>query len=252
MKNTILKAPTIFIRHVFLSYDDLFLFNNLDLTLEGGKCSCFLGPSGIGKSTLFKIICNLIPFQGSIYSDNHQLPHEQVAYMGQSDLLLPWLNALDNALLGVTLSLNSNHHHARNKALELFNAMGLKEALEKFPTQLSGGMRQRVALIRTILQEQPLVLMDEPFSSLDAITRYRLQTITAPFLENKTVLFITHDPMEALRLADDIYILGGQPTLIQHHLSLKTPKPRRADNLEIIKNQMRLFELLGHTEEFSA
>lgn len=245
MINNSVKSPTVVIRNACLAYNRSVVFNALNLTLAPGKWSCLLGPSGVGKSTLLRMIANLNStnsiWSGDIHSDNNTLPHQQVAYMAQTDLLLPWLNAFDNALLSASFS---NSKNTTELAHELFIKTGLQQAKKKYPHELSGGMRQRVALIRTFLQNKPLVLMDEPFSQVDAITRFQLQSLAHELLINRTVFFVTHDPIEALRLADHIYILSGKPAKVHQPFHLKTIGPRDPLNPELIQYQAHLFKEL--------
>lgn len=244
-------APTISLENLYLVYDKDVLFNHLNLNIPAGKCTCLLGPSGIGKSTLLKLIAGLIPnktsnevFQGNIYCDNDILITQQVAYMAQTDLLQPWLNALDNVLLGYRLR-GSLSNSIITQAKNLFLRVGLEGVEKKFPYQLSGGMRQRVSLVRTLLEEKPIVLMDEPFSSVDTITRFQLQTLAAELLKNRTVLLVTHDPLEALRLADDIYILSGKPGKLDHIIHLESATPRNINDPEFFQYQTLLFNALA-------
>jgi putative hydroxymethylpyrimidine transport system ATP-binding protein len=245
-----LLAPSIFLENIFLSYDKEILFDNLNLTLSAGKCTCFLGPSGIGKSTLLKLIAGLISFKnfrGHIRCDNDVAITKQIAYMAQTDLLKPWFNALDNALIGYRLR-GSLPKSLIAHTKKLFSLAGLAGAEKKFPFQLSGGMRQRVSLIRTLLEEKPIVLMDEPFSAVDTITRFQLQTLALELLKNRTILLVTHDPLEALRLADDIYILSGKPAKLTR-ITLHTFAPRNMHHPEFIKDQAMLFTALSETHE---
>jgi putative hydroxymethylpyrimidine transport system ATP-binding protein len=241
-----ISAPSIFLENLHLSYQNEILFEKLNLTIPSGKCTCLLGPSGIGKSTLLKLIAGLIPaklsgefFHGLIRCDNSSPVSEQVAYMPQMDLLLPWLTAFDNALMGYRLR-GSVPVSILEHANHLFSLAGLENAKKKFPSELSGGMRQRVSLIRTLLEEKPVVLMDEPFSALDAITRFQLQTLTAKLLKNRTILLVTHDPLEALRLADTIVILSGKPARA-HIMQLESTTPRDVNHPEVIQMQAELF-----------
>lgn len=244
------SAPSVLIRHVYLTYGNQTLFQDFNLTLSSGKCTCLLGPSGVGKSSLLHVIANLIPYQGQITLDTGQLISSHVAYMGQTDLLMPWLTALENALLSWRLKGNLTKHNV-DQAKQLFKQLDLKNIETKYPWQLSGGMRQRVALARTLLQDKPIVLMDEPFSALDAITRFQLQTLSASLLKDRTVLLVTHDPMEALRLADEIYVMSGQPATLSHSIILTAPTPRDPGDGDLIYHHAKLFHELTKAKEAS-
>lgn len=247
-------APSIRIQNAYLAYNNVTLFDHLNLTLSAGKCTCLLGPSGVGKSTLLQMLAHLVSnnshtqFHADITSSNHIPIAQQISYMAQTDLLMPWLSALDNALLSARLGGQVSQEKI-NLALDLLTQVGLKKSLYHYPHELSGGMRQRVALVRTLLQNKPIVLMDEPFSALDAITRFQLQTLAAELLRNRTVLLVTHDPIEALRLADEIYILSGKPAKLSSPLLLSTPTPRDPTDPELIIHQANLFHALMQAKE---
>lgn len=246
-----INAPTLFIRNAFLAYGKTILFDHLHLTLTGGKFTCLLGPSGVGKTTLLRMIAGLELVNGEISCDNQKPLPKQIAYLAQNDLLMPWLTALNNALLGARLRAvlsPSIIKYAKN----LFAKVGLSDTEKKYPRQLSGGMRQRVALVRTLLEDKPIVLMDEPFSAVDAITRFHLQSLAARLLKNRTVLLVTHDPSEALRLADDIYILAGQPATLQSSIHLTSDTPRDPADKEFIHYQAKLFQALTAAREMTA
>jgi putative hydroxymethylpyrimidine transport system ATP-binding protein len=252
-----IKPPSISLQHIHLSYGKDVLFDDLNLTLAAGKWTCLLGPSGVGKSTLLKLISGLIPsnmpqerYHGHVHSDHERPLAEHVAYMAQTDLLLPWFSALDNALLGAKLR-GSVSDDLRIKAKQLFAEVDLSHVENKLPHQLSGGMRQRVAMVRTLLEDKPIVVMDEPFSAVDAITRFQLQTLAATLLKNRTVFLVTHDPLEALRLADDIYILSGLPATLALTMQLHTPIPRDVADPELMQHQATLFHALMRAKEIS-
>ena len=254
MKKILENAPHIYLRDTYLAYDKTVLFNNLSITIAAKKCTCLLGPSGVGKSTLLRLIAGLINksdkktlLHGTITIEENISISDNVAYMAQTDLLLPWLNALDNAVLGSRLR-GEHSEELIMQAKDLFEKVDLKNAALKYPHELSGGMRQRVALIRTLIENKPIVLMDEPFSSLDAITRYQLQNLSTELLKNRTVLLVTHDPMEALRIADEIIVMSGQPVSLKT-ISLTSPTPRNISDKDVIENSETLYRALTSAKE---
>ncbi len=242
--------PTIFLNDISLAFAQQILFEHLNWQIASGQWTCLLGSSGVGKSTLLRLIAGIENFQdtiitGDVSTDNNVPLISQVAYMAQTDLLLPWLTAFENALLGYRLRHDVNHI-VKEKAHELFARMQLTDAKDKHPNQLSGGMRQRVALIRTLLEEKPIVLMDEPFSALDAITRLQLQDLAADWLTGKTVLLVTHDPFEALRLGHQVYILMGKPAQMSQPIIPSQPAPRSITDPEILKLQAEILAQLTY------
>lgn len=237
------------LRQATVRYRQQLLFENLSLPLVGGAVTCILGPSGVGKSSLLRLLAGL-PFDADVHLDfqlitSDRLPlRNRVALMSQQDNLLPWCSVLDNAILGYRLRQQVTATLTQ-QAIDLLQQVGLTPAdLGKRLSELSGGMRQRVALVRTLLENKPLVLMDEPFSALDSITRFKLQSLTADLLQHKTVLFITHDPLEALRLADHIYVLKGTPAQL---IPFKTPsmKPPRDLGHDLLQQQAALWTTLA-------
>ena len=200
------------------------VFENFSLTIRSGKITAFLGRSGVGKSTLLRAIAGLDDAgAGSIIYDTgihdtgihdtgiHDTgtPVEgTVALMAQQALLMPWLNLTGNVCLGATLR-REQPDFAR--AAMILGEVGLRGRESTYPDTLSGGMRQRVALARTLMEDRPVVCMDEPFSAIDAVTRMDLHALTVRLLAERTVVLVTHDPLEALVLADRIVVLGGTP-----------------------------------------
>jgi putative hydroxymethylpyrimidine transport system ATP-binding protein len=241
-----MNSPAIDIRSATLAYENICVFKNIDLHLAAKQWTALLGRSGVGKTSLLRMIAGLtLPkekIQGTIIADNLKPVSQQIAYMAQTDLLLPWLNIIDNVMLSAKLS--PTNSATKTQAITLLDAVGLSAAKQLYPQQLSGGMRQRAALVRTLLADQPIVLMDEPFSALDAITRYKLQNLAADLLHDKTVFFITHDPTEALRLAHNIYMMTDHPATLKHITTLSSKTPRDLNDPLVIEWQTKLFREL--------
>ncbi|MEP2639951.1 ABC transporter ATP-binding protein [Roseobacter sp.] len=177
------------------------IFKGLDLTLQPGEWTCLLGASGVGKSTVLRLFAGL----GDGVDLTGQMTHPGgVALMAQDDLLLPWLSVLDNVLIGARLR---GDRPDTDRARSVLARVGLADHAAKKPHALSGGQRQRVALARTLMEDRDVVLLDEPFSALDAMTRAQMHELTAEVLQTRTVLLVTHDPAEAVRLAHRIFIM---------------------------------------------
>lgn len=219
--------PTIHLHAGRVTYGGTPLFEALDLELPAGEWTCILGPSGVGKSTLLRLVAGLEPAgsETRIRCSDGQPVAGRVAYMAQQDLLLPWLDALGNVTLGARLRGESLAGQAA-RARAMLAQVGLDGEAHKRPAQLSGGMRQRVALARTLVENRPVVLMDEPFSGLDVPARLRLQELAARLLVGRTVLLVTHDPLEALRLGRRIHVMAGQPARLDTPLVLAGTPPR--------------------------
>ena len=208
--------------------------SGLSLSLNAGKWTVLLGRSGCGKTTVLRYLAGLlddkVEWQGTLATSDELPLTDRIAYMAQQDLLLPWLSVIDNVCLSHRFQNPvSDKEQQTNQALELLAAVGLANHASTMPDQLSGGMRQRVALARTLMQDKPVVLMDEPFSALDAVTRHKLQSLACELLRDKTVVLITHDPQEAVRLADNLYVLQGTPANAQSLSVPLTSTPRVLD-----------------------
>lgn len=221
------------------------LFDGLSLSLPAGRCTCLLGPSGCGKSTLLRLISGIADcrVEGTIRFEPDPGPAGRCAWMGQDDLLLPWFTLLDNVLLGARLRGELNPAR-RDQARRLLAEAGLADCAGSLPGALSGGMRQRGALLRTLMEERPIMLMDEPFSALDALTRMRLQNLSSRLTAGSTVVLVTHDVMEAVRMANRIIVLGGDPVGIRTQLDLPGTPPRSADAPEVGDHYGPLLDLL--------
>jgi putative hydroxymethylpyrimidine transport system ATP-binding protein len=240
-------AVGVSIRQARLTFDGAAVFDGLDFSLPAGRWTCLLGPSGVGKTTLLRLIAGLsVPESPTeVVAEDGRPLAGRVAYMAQQDLLLPWLGALDNVMVGSRLRGEKIGPALTDRARELLDKVGLGDRLRARPAELSGGMRQRVALARTLMEDRPVVLMDEPFSALDAITRLRLQEVAARLLAGRTVLLVTHDPLEALRLGHGIHVMSGQPALIGPAIAPAGPPPRPPDDPALLASQADLLRLLA-------
>lgn len=204
---------------------------SLDVSL--GEFVVIVGPSGCGKSTLLNIIAGLIePDTGNVSLDSDIEAERigRVAYMHQIDLLLPWRNVLANAVLGLEIA-GVPRREAESKATDLASKFGIAEFLNAYPATLSGGMRQRVALLRAVLPERRVLLLDEPFKALDAITRAELQRWLSDVLDrsNRATIMVTHDVEEALMLGDRVLVMSSRPGQILLELDVDLPRPRPND-----------------------
>ncbi|CDU06171.1 putative ABC-type transport system, ATPase component [Vibrio coralliirubri] len=227
--------------------------SGLSLSLNAGKWTVLLGRSGCGKTTVLRYLAGLlddkVEWQGTLTTSDELPLTDRIAYMAQQDLLLPWLSVIDNVCLSHRFQNPASDKALQtNQALELLAAVGLADYANAMPDQLSGGMRQRVALARTLMQDKPVVLMDEPFSALDAVTRHKLQSLACELLKGKTVVLITHDPQEAVRLADNLYVLQGTPANAQSLSVPLTSTPRVLDG-ECAELQQAILDQLGRDYE---
>ncbi len=239
----LVRAPEIVVEGLTARYRDELIFERLCLTIPAGAFTALLGPSGVGKTTLLRIIAGLEnPAAGQVSAADGAPLSGRIAYMAQNDLLLPWASALANISVGARLR-RAKPDHAR--AAALLDQVGLKGREHALPHQLSGGMRQRVALARTLYEQRPVVLMDEPFSALDAITRTRIQTLAAELLHGCTVLLITHDPQEACRMSHQILILSGQPARLEPPLLVPGAPPRPPADPSVLATQAQLLTRLA-------
>jgi NitT/TauT family transport system ATP-binding protein len=199
-----------------------------------------VGPSGCGKSTLLELICGLQrPDAGAVEA-------EPAVLMPQRDLLLPWRSALDNAALAPRLA-GLSREEARERARPLFARFGLEGFERARPGELSGGMRQRVAFLRTLLAGKPVLCLDEPFASLDALTRQEMQAWLAGALaaEPRTVVLVTHDVEEAVVLADRVVVMSPRPGRAVAELAIRSPRPRKRTDPDLLAVRERAMEALG-------
>jgi len=212
---SILKLKT---ENITKSFDDRIIIEDINIELKKGEIVSLIGVSGSGKTTLFNILSGLTkPDKGRVYLDGEDITTKpgKISYMLQKDLLLPHKKIIDNAALGLVVK-GMKKKEARKEAEKYFEAFGLTGTKDKYPSQLSGGMRQRVALLRTYLATDGVALLDEPFSALDAITKSGMHNWYLDLMSKieMSTIFITHDIEEAILLSDRIYILAGTPGTI--------------------------------------
>jgi ABC-type nitrate/sulfonate/bicarbonate transport system ATPase subunit len=209
----------------------------VDLTIKHGEFVSIIGPSGCGKSTLFNIIAGVEqPTQGMIEIDGKRDNNRagKTGYMPQQPLLMPWRTVEENVLLGLDVR-RVPRQKALQQAHELLERFGLQEFATAYPSTLSGGMKQRVALLRTVLFHSSFLLLDEPFGALDALTRLSLQMWLLDLLPtfNSSVLFITHDVREAIFLSDRIYVFSARPATVLRVVDVELPRPRRPEQMAL-------------------
>ncbi|MBB4050636.1 ABC-type nitrate/sulfonate/bicarbonate transport system ATPase subunit [Devosia subaequoris] len=207
------------------------VLDDISLTVPRGEFVSILGPSGAGKSTILQLLTGATaPDAGEMLMDGQPLARDRhcFAFMPQGDALMPWRRMLDNATLGLEVQ-GVGRKAARARVAPLFAEFGLAGFEHHYPAQLSGGMRQRAALLRTVVQQRPMLLLDEPFGALDALTRAQMQRWLATMWTRHrwTVLLITHDVREAVLLSDRIYVLTSRPARVAHQFHLPFEHPRQ-------------------------
>lgn len=210
---------------------DIKVLENISFSAKEGDFISILGPSGCGKSTLLNILAGLLPSDGGrIFVNEEELKgiSPLVVYMPQEDLLMPWRTIIDNACLSLELK-GMNPSQAREEAGKYFAEFGLEGYEYKYPHQLSGGMRQRAAFLRTVMSTAEVLLLDEPFAALDALTRSKMQDWLADLRIRlgHTIILVTHDIDEAVYLSDCIYVLSEKPARIELTIDIETPPDER-------------------------
>lgn len=213
------------------SYDGREIIKDISISLKRGELVSLLGVSGCGKTTLFNVISGLTkPDCGKVFIDGEDVTDctGKISYMLQKDLLLPYYSILDNVSLPLVIKYKMTKKEAHLKAEELFSEFGIDGTQKKYPSELSGGMRQRAALLRTYLCSDSGALLDEPFSALDTITKSNIHIWYLDVMERikLSTLFVTHDIDEAIFLSDRIYIMSGKPGKITAEITIDRKKPR--------------------------
>jgi ABC-type nitrate/sulfonate/bicarbonate transport system ATPase subunit len=227
-------APKLQVRHVSMAFttpSGVFeALAPITLSIRQGRFVSLIGPSGCGKSTIFNIIAGLLePSGGKVLIDDVDSTGTigRVGYMLQKDLLLPWRTVLDNTILGMEIQ-GMPLRQARERALPLLKRYGLSGFEYLYPNSLSGGMRQRAALLRTLLFDTDIILLDEPFGALDAQTKLQMQEWLLHLWSDfgKTVMFVTHDVDEAIYLSDEVHVMATRPGRIVETIPVDLPRPR--------------------------
>lgn len=260
-----MTPPLLRISHLNASYIEdgqtLQALIDINLHVDSGEFVCLIGPSGSGKSTLLDIISGLFEeTDGTIERDGRSLAFRQrpgvTSYMRQRDLLMPWRTALENAALAMVVH-GEHPKRARAIAAERFPEFGLAGFEHRYPAQLSGGMRQRVAFLRTVLADSDLLLLDEPFGALDALNRVTLQQWLVQLWEHEKqgVVMVTHDVDEAVFLADRVIVLSARPGTVIHEERISLPRPRTramVASQAFLRHRVALLDALGLLNEVPA
>lgn len=221
------------VTNVTLSYEQQNIIEDISIELHDNELVCLLGASGGGKTTLFNVISGLsVPDTGCVKLNGKDITGKpgEISYMLQKDMLLPYRTIEDNAALPLLIK-GEKKQHARKMVSTYFEEFGIEGTQKKYPHQLSGGMRQRAALLRTYMFSKDIALLDEPFSALDTMTKNEMHKWYLDVMDkiHLSTLFITHDIDEAILLSDRIYLLTGIPGKITDEILIKEEKPRRKD-----------------------
>lgn len=233
------------------SYDNRIIIKDINIKLKEKEIVSIIGISGSGKTTLFNLLSGLeMPDKGNVFLDEDDITGQpgRISYMLQKDLLLPHKKIKDNVVLGLRVK-GMSKKEAYKRAEGLFETFGLEGTTDLYPNQLSGGMRQRAALLRTYLSANGVALLDEPFSALDSITKTQMHEwyLDMMLKLDLSTVFITHDIEEAIYLSDRIYILGGSPGSIINEVSIDIPRNEREEfieTLEFLSYKKQLKEML--------
>ena len=229
--------------------EDVTALKDINLTIETGEFISFVGPSGCGKTTLLRIIEGFEnPTEGTVKDDGKIVtrPSNERGFIFQNYSLYPWLNVIDNVVFGLGIN-GKPEKESKERAMEYLESVGLKDFANSYPHELSGGMKQRVAIIRSLILNAPILIMDEPFSAIDMLNRHNLQDQLIDIWKegNSTILFVTHDVDEAVYLADKIVIMDKNPGRIKTILEVPLERPRHRESKEFFYFQDEVERNLG-------
>ena len=216
--------------------EEIFALKDINLTIETGEFISFVGPSGCGKTTLLRIIEGFENPTGGTIKDDGEIvtePSNERGFIFQNYSLFPWLNVIDNVIFGLNIN-EKPEDESRERAMNYLETVGLKDFAKRYPHELSGGMKQRVAIIRSLINDSKSLLMDETFSALDIQTKHKLQNQIHKICkeQNKTIIFVTHDIDEAVFLSDEIVVLSRRPGTIKKIFEIKLEHPRNREGKE--------------------
>ena len=248
-----MNRPRLELKGLRKSFGEIDVLADISLTVQPGEFVSILGPSGAGKSTILQMLIGASePGAGTVLFDGAPLvpKRDRFAFMPQRDALMPWRRIIDNTTLGLEVA-GLSRKAARAEVASLFAEFGLAGFEHHYPAQLSGGMRQRAALLRTVVQRRPMLLLDEPFGALDALTRAQMQRWLADMWTRHrwTVLLITHDVREAALLSDRIYVLSCRPARVAHQFHVPLEHPRQGlRSPALAEIEVEILQTLLHPE----
>lgn len=235
------------------SDEEVIALKDINLTIETGEFVSFVGPSGCGKTTTLRIIEGFEkPTEGSVKDDGELVtgPSNQRGFIFQNYSLFPWLNVIDNVIFGLNIN-GKPEKESKKRAMEYLKTVGLEDFAERYPSELSGGMKQRVAIIRSLINDSKSLLMDETFSALDIQTKHKLQNQILKICkeQKKTIVFVTHDIDEAVYLSDRIVVFSRRPGMVKKIFEIKMEHPRDRQCQEFEDLVSEVIELIGEVEE---
>lgn len=241
-------SNTIEIKNISAGYEDKPVIENIQLEVPEGNIVSIIGLSGVGKTTLFNVVAGLLkPYKGTVLLNGEDITNKpgNISYMLQKDLLLPFRTVIDNIALPLIIK-GIPKKIARQQVLPHLESFSLANKANCYPHELSGGMRQRVALLRTYLFSAKAALLDEPFSALDSITRSNIQAWYMEIMQKLklTTILITHDIDEAILLSDRVYVLSGQPATLSYHIDVRLKRPRSNMDIEFLEIKKKLLHEL--------